>query len=81
MLVLHVSGKSDVILCSLVLMKIKAYPQFQAENKNMSKRARVHIMQAGEKKKSAFPMTNKKVKTGPEINLYPFSLLYQLVNE
>lgn len=77
MLELHMPGKSDVILCSLVLMKIKAYPQFQAENKNMSKHAKAHVMQA-EKKKSASPMTNKKVKTGPEINLDPFSLFFNL---
>lgn len=71
MLELHMPGKSDVILCSLVLIKIKAYPQLQPEDKNTGKHTRADIMQAG-KKKSAFPMTNKKGKTEPGINLYPF---------
>lgn len=61
MLELHMPGKSDVILCSLVLIKIKAYPQFQAENKNMGKHTRAHIMQAGEKNHSSqWPIKNEK---------------------
>lgn len=64
-------GKLDIILCSLlVLIKIKAYPQFQPESKNMGKHRRAHIMQAA--KKSAFPMTNKKGKVETGVNLYPF---------
>lgn len=44
MLELHMPGKSDVNLRSLVLIKIKAYPRFQPENKNRGKHTKEHIM-------------------------------------
>lgn len=67
---LHMPGKSDVILCSLensrelcslVLIKIKAYPQFQPENKNTGKHTRAYIMHAGEKNQpSQWPIKKEK---------------------